>query len=417
VIQPASARGDGRTLGLICAAHLVSHFHGLVLVTLFPLLHRQLGLDFVQLGLAITVANVVSALLQAPMGWVVDHIGPRRVLMAGLCLSGVAYGSFGLFPYAAWLLPASALAGLANVVYHPSDYAILGAAIEPSRVGRAFSFHTFAGYLGGAIAPPIVLLISTHAGMSAALYFAGLIGPAVAVALGFAPGLDSVVVAPRAASTSASGSAAPAARLPLGALLTPAMLGLTVFFMLLSLSTGAITNFSVVALQAIYGIKLTIANLALSAFLSATAIGVLAGGFIADMTRRHGDVAAASFGVTAMIIFLIGTTNLGPVLLITAMAAAGFLSGMIAPSRDMMVRAAAPPGAAGRAFGIVTTGLAIGGTIGPMVGGWLMDRGAPRFVFYASVLFMLLTVAMALATEWRGRRRAAMAPGRASVAL
>ncbi len=99
------------------------------------------------------------------------------------------------------------------------------------------------------------------------------------------------------------------------------------------------------------------------------------------------------------------------------MAAAGFLSGMIAPSRDMMVRAAAPPGAAGRVFGIVTTGFSIGGTISPMLGGWLMDRGAPRFVFYTSVLFMLLTVAMALATEWRGRRRAALAPSGPSVAL
>ncbi len=235
MIQRVSGRGEAKTLGLICAAHLVSHFHYLVLVMLFPLLHRQLGLDFVKLGLAITVANVVSALVQAPMGWVVDHVGPRRVLMAGLCLSGVAYGSFGLFPYADWLLPTSALAGIANAVYHPSDYAILGAAIEPSRVGRAFSFHTFAGYLGGAIAPPIILLISSHAGMSAALYFAGLIGPAVAVALGFARGLDSVAAAPRAAVA----GPAPAARLPVRALLTPAILSLTAFFALLNLSTGA----------------------------------------------------------------------------------------------------------------------------------------------------------------------------------
>ena len=58
-----------------------------------------------------------------------------------------------MFPVYPWLLGASVLVGVANSVYHPSDYSILGAVIEPSRVGRAFSVHTFAGFLGGAIAP------------------------------------------------------------------------------------------------------------------------------------------------------------------------------------------------------------------------------------------------------------------------
>ena len=85
----------------------------------------------------------------------------------------------------------------------------------------------------------------------------------------------------------------------------------------------------------------------------------------------------------------IGTVDLGAVFLVSAMAAAGFLAGMIMPSRDMLVRAAAPPGMAGRTFGIVTTGFNIGGTIGPMLGGWLMDRGEPRWIFYSSVCFMI----------------------------
>ena len=84
---------------------------------------------------------------------------------------------------------------------------------------------------------------------------------------------------------------------------------------------------------------------------------------------------------------------------------------MIAPSRDMLVRASAPPGASGRVFGIVTTGFNIGGTIGPILGGWIMDHGMPRWVFYASVLFMVATVAMALAEErWSRRRRVLAAP-------
>ena len=148
------------------------------------------------------------------------------------------------------------------------------------------------------------------------------------------------------------------------------------------------------------------ANAALSAYLMATAIGVLAGGFIADATRRHAEVAAAGFGAAAALTFTIGTFDLGVALLITAMAAAGFLAGMIMPSRDMLVRAAAPPGMAGRVFGIVTTGFNIGGTIGPMLGGWLMDHGEPRWIFYSSVCFMMMTVLAVLVGDRRSRRRA-----------
>jgi MFS family permease len=90
---------------------------------------------------------------------------------------------------------------------------------------------------------------------------------------------------------------------------------------------------------------------------------------------------------------------------IGAMGLAGFLSGMISPSRDMLVRAASPPGAFGRVFGIVTTGFNIGGTVGPLIGGWIMDQGQPRWIFFATVGFMATTSLMAVLGEWTSRRR------------
>ena len=54
------------------------------------------------------------------------------------------------------LIVCAALLGLANSVYHPCDYAILSAHMDEARMGRAFSIHTFAGFLGGAVAPAIM---------------------------------------------------------------------------------------------------------------------------------------------------------------------------------------------------------------------------------------------------------------------
>ncbi|MCJ9734553.1 MFS transporter, partial [Bradyrhizobium sp. PRIMUS42] len=92
--------------------------------------------------------------------------------------------------------------------------------------------------------------------------------------------------------------------------------------------------------------------------------------------------------------------------LTAAMTLAGFLSGVIAPSRDMLVRNAAPAGAAGRAFGIVSTGFNLGGIVSPLLFGWIMDQNAPHWVFGASVVFMLATVVLSPFTE---RKREASA--------
>ena len=392
---PQQSKTDSalRTLTAISVAHWLSHFHIFTLPMLFPFLKTQLGVGYIELGFALTIFGLVSGLTQAPIGYLADHIGARKVLLAGLCLGGLSLIMLGLHLSYTSLLVCAALLGLANSVYHPADYAILSTHMDEARMGRAFSVHTFAGFLGGAVAPAIIAALVATIGGLGALMVAGALGPAIALLL-VAMGVPDASKADR----KAGGADAQKQNI-----ITPAIMMLTIFFMLLGLSNAGISNFGVVALMSGYDVLFSTANMALTGFLGASAIGVLAGGFLADRTRRHGQVAAACFAINAGLILVIAIFTLHPVLLTAMLTMAGFLSGLIAPSRDMLVRDAAPPGAAGRAFGIVSTGFNFSGILAPLLFGWIMDQHMPHWVFGASVVFMSLTVILALITDRKPR--------------
>ena len=391
-----TAANQTRMIAGVAAAHWLSHVHILVLPPLFPVLMEELGVGFVEVGFAVTIFGLVSALTQAPMGVIVDRLGAKRILLAGLCLGGSAYMLLALNPSYTMLLVCAAFVGLANSVYHPADYAILSSAGDTKRMGRAFSLHTFAGLFGGAMAPLMMSTLVVFTGLSWTLFLAGLLGPLVAL-------LIVLLRVPDSVRSNEAGKSGDANRGLFGGAATPAILMLMFFFMMLGLSNGGINNFGVPALTSdIYGFTYLPASWTLTLFLGAMSAGVLAGGSLADKTTRHGEFAAACFACNAMIILTIALTSPPWWLLVAMLALAGFLSGVIAPSRDMLVRKAAPEGAAGRAFGIVSTGFNLGAIVGPMIYGWIMDQSTARWMFAVSAMFMLMTVVIAYTSERRG---------------
>jgi len=388
-VVPAHARGvETRIITSVSAAHFVSHYYILTLPPLFDFVRGDYGVSYTKLGLAITVFNVVSAALQTPAGFLVDRLGARILLIIALLCGGVAFAVTGLVDSFWLLVVMSGLAGVGNAVYHPADYAILSQRVAGERMGHAYSIHTCAGMLGSAVAPASLLFMHSLWGWRGAFIAAGVLGFVVALLLMVMRVSDTLPAAPQKTATKKED--APTAR---SLFFSGPILFNLVFFILIALQSAGMQNYFVVALTALHGTSPAAANTALSVYLLLATVGVLAGGVVATRTARHALVAAIGLFVGAVVALLIGVIDLGPALLMIVMAIGGWFSGVIMPSRDMIVRSITPPGSFGKVFGFVTMGFNIGGIIAPIIFGVVLDGGRPEWVFLFTAVFSVVAVA------------------------
>ena len=386
----ASRAVETKFVGTICFVHFASHYYITLLAPLFLFVRADYGVTYTQLGLAFTAFNVVSTALQTPAGFLVDRVSARLLLIAGLLVGAAAFTVAAMVD-SYWVFVAMfALAGLGNTVYHPADYALLSRHVPAERAGRAFSLHTFAGMLGNAAAPPSLLFLQATVGWRGAFLGAAVLG--VVAALVVAVQGEPPELAPGESKVGARGAKESGAPVGWRLLVSPPILLNLVFFILLAMSSGALYNFLVPALGALYGTPPTIGNAALTGLLLLSPIGVLVGGWLAGRTVHHGLVATCGLIVTVAVTTLVGSFDFATVALVMLMSIAGFFAGLTMPSRDMIVRAVTPPGAYGRVFGFVSTGFNIGGIVSPLIFGQLLDRGYPRAIFFCVAGFALISI-------------------------
>ena len=394
------ARFETKVVGLVSTGHFFSHFYMLLLPPLFPILREHYGVGFTELGFALTTYSIATALTQVPAGFIVDRYGARRLLIAGLLLEAVVIAGIGFFATFGAFVVLLALAGIANSVYHPADYSILTRAVDGSRMGRAFSIHTFAGYLGEAVAPATILGLMVWLDWRMAIVLCGAGGGVVAILLAVNSSLLDDVASPAATPSDQSSKAGLRLLISL-----PVVMGL-LFFVGISLTGRGVTGFSVSALTELSTISLTSAGVLLSCYLFAMPVGVLVGGWVADQTTRHGRFAAICFVAVAVVMFTIAAFH--PPFVVTGLLfiVAGLFSGMVAPSRDMLIRSVTPPGEVGKVFGFVSTGYNIGGIFGPPLFGYLLDHYAPQSLFWVVGIAALMTMGTVLFASRRQTRLA-----------
>ena len=347
---------NAAVLSPISAAHFMSHLYQTCLPILFPLLHTELGISFVALGFVMTVFTLTAGASQVPIGFLIDRVGPVYLLIGGLALEASAILLMGFSVEYAALVGLAMVVGMGHAVFHPADYTILSANVDEKSIGKAFSIHTFSGHLGNAPPPALFGLLLLFLDWRQTLIIAGCIGFPVMVWIVLAsPHLSTHPIRspdPQGMKPSEKTTA------PIGfsSLLTKPMILLFLFFIVTAFTSHVVRAFSVSAFGFTQGLSTASAAGLLSSYLFASALGVLAGGMIVDRVKRHDLVAAAGFTVAAIMMVMFSAVPL-PVLVIGVLfSIVGGIQGMIRPARDMMVRAATPPGGVGKAFGIFRRG-------------------------------------------------------------
>lgn len=411
VPAPAAAvplQQDARPIALIGLAHGTSHFFHLLLPPLFPVFIREFGLGYSELGLLVTTFFVISGIGQALSGFLVDRVGARPVLFFALsCFVAASLAAAGAHGWGGLAL-AAVLAGLGNASFHPVDFTILNKRVSQARLGHAFSVHGISGNLGWALSP-VFLAGATAVTGSWRMAYVGTALFALAVIAVLALNRDALDDRLGGHASTARRPGAGPAEHPMAFLRLPSVWLCFAFFFWSTAALSAIQSFSGPALQQLYGLPLSLTAFVVTGYMLCGAAGMVAGGFIATRVERLERAIGWAMAVAAAMLVVAGAGWLPGMLAAALAALAGFGTGLAGPSRDMLIKRASPPGATGRVYGTVYSGLDIGFALAAPVFGALLDHGQPAGVFYGAAAALAMGVGSASLVGLRVARPAQVA--------
>ena len=394
---PETLRSDARTIGLIGLAHGSSHFFHLLLPPLFPWLIKDFGYSYSELSVLVSLFFIVSGTGQALAGFAVDRFGARPILFAALGSFTVAGLIASTAQGYAMLLAASFFAGLGNAPFHPVDFTILNKRVSPQRIGHAFSVHGLSGNIGWALAPLFMAGITTATGSWRTACFCGAMWALVVLVIMVLnrDALDDRADAIKAADKPAAAVAAPQEH-PMAFMKLPSVWLCFSFFFWSTCALSAIQTFASPAMQSMYGLPLSVTALIVTGYMLCGAAGMVVGGFLVGRVKRLESVISICMLGSALLLFIVGTGWLPAMVAVVVASLAGLGTGLAGPSRDMLIKRAAPPGATGRVYGTVYSGLDLGFCLAAPVFGYMLDHQMTNAVFYGSAIALMLSVVSAV---------------------
>ena len=386
---------DVRVIGLISLAHGSSHFFHLVLPPMFPWLKDAFALSYAELGLLMSVFFVVSCIAQAASGFLVDRIGARPVLFGGIGLLILAALLYSQSNGYAMLLMGAVVAGCGNGIFHPVDYTLINHKVSPPNLPYAYSMHGVTGYLGWAAAPAFMVAIAQFSDWRTAFFSAALLEACILGVLWLNRSYLVDNVKERHDDAHASNQASNPGAVQESAF---AFLRLTavwlcwIFFFFSMASTSSLQSFAPSALYSIYQVPLDVGSYYITLLALGSAGGVLFGGYLAAKLKAPERIVTSCLSATIVMCLLLGSGFISVAVIPILFFGIGFGYGVVAPSRDLLVKTVTPKGVAGRVYGIVYSGIDLGAAVGPFIFGFFMDAGLPNALFLGIVAFQLMII-------------------------
>lgn len=394
---------DIQIIALVGLAHGISHFFQLVIPSLFPWLMPAFQLSFTEVGLLTTTCFAVSAIGQAPGGFVVDALGPFRVLVAALGFFVLAATLIILSNSFVQLFIAAVMVGLGNSVFHPADFTLLNRQVTAPRLGFAFSVHGLSGNIGWAMAPALLAAVAVNSHWRWAAGVAAVIAFLVLLVFWFYRYSLSVIPVSNDSNGDCE-AVRPKKSLSeknqFGFLHSSAVWMSFVFFLVVSIAFGGIQSFAPSAFVSLHAVSVDFAAWLLTVFLLGGGLGMILGGFLVPQAVGTDKIIALVLIAAAMCLVIIAIISVPSIFYFFLMFAAGIATGIAGPARDMLVRQSAisqfGEQALGRVYGLVYSGLDVGIAVSPLIFGVLLDRQRSGGVFIMVAVFFVLGGIVAL---------------------
>ncbi len=372
-------RPDRTNAGMwaIAAGHAMTHAYSAAFYLLLPFLARDLGLTYSQVGLIVSIRQLVSAVVNVPAGVIVDTLGKRGLLMSlSLAWAAVPYLFVGLTSSYTVILVAVGVVGVGGFLWHPAAITAISE-MYPTRRGYGLALHELGANLGDTLAP-----------LSAGLLLAALNWRSVLLVT-VAAGLLLTLVVMRMMNRAHGQRVAPSLHAPamkdyvkgLGVLVRNGRL------LVLTLVSGvrAMTQLGLSTFLPLYlSNELHVPAPLLGLYLAVVqASGMVATPIAGALSDRLGPkrVATAGMFTTSVVVFGFAALNLGAAF-VAGLALLGFFVYSMRPAIFRWAIGMVPREYEGAAVGLLFTSQALLPTAMPLVGGYLGDRYGLLSIFY-----------------------------------